>query len=714
VNACERQSSNDEWRRRDARALTEYLRPTDDDAAQVDGPRYRFSNVGQKYGLLVRVLERLGRRRPVMLWLDDLQWGSEAVGLLEHLEARADDLPVLVVATVRDDVVAEKSRLEDRFVDLAGARFASHFEVSPLDRTHQRELLTGLLPLEETLADRLAERTEGHPMFAMQLLGDWIDRDAIEVGPAGFRVADGHDPELPDDIHQLWRRRLGRLVQGLSVASPEPVERAVEMAAALGREVDGDEWRAVCAEYEVGRSDIILDRLVERGLAEHTDRGWAFAHGMFVESLERRAREAGRWRDHHRRCADLIEDLYPNRPRQMAGRRADHLVEAGELERALEPLELEIRRLRRSDAFERIRKVLRRRRRILDNLEITDEDPRRLDNRLKRIDVEFMLGESPDSVLTSIESVCRRAHQLGHDWILAEALTVEVRCQQSMGKLEQAREAAQRAVDMAGRCGRNNVFVSALSALGKVAYARGDLEGAERRFSEAHARAVEAESRYKELSSRWSIAVVAIARGEDEEARDIFESFLEESREGGFRSMELSALSALGEIARFAGNAEEARRWYRRCGRLAREASLPKSLASQSTNLAQVELLDGRVEAAGRHLREAERRYEELARTGEARHLLRLIRLGVAAGTGDWARFDEACAPYSDGWPEGAKLIKDHPWLLEISGDYAAEAGERERAERVWELAGELWGRLENEEESGRVASKIEGIEGSA
>ncbi|MFB6372359.1 MAG: AAA family ATPase, partial [Bradymonadaceae bacterium] len=340
------QERNPEWRRRDARAITEYLRPTDDDAESVDGPRYRFSSPDQKRGLLVRVLRRLSHRRPVFLWIDDLQWGEETVGVLEQLGETPGDRPeLLVVATIRPDVLREQPSLEKRLHQLAAEESAVHLPLEPLSGEDQRELLEGLLPLESRLADRLAERTEGRPLFAMQVLAHWIEKGEIQVSSQGFRVPEGREAELPEDIHELWMERIDRLAEQFPTVSREGVFEALERAAALGREVDGVEWREACRDLNGLRPGALRDALVERGLGERTRQGWAFTHGMLVDSLGRRARESGRWTDHHRWCAELLEAIYPEQPERTAARRADHWLEAGELERTLDPLLQEAERV---------------------------------------------------------------------------------------------------------------------------------------------------------------------------------------------------------------------------------------------------------------------------------------------------------------------------------------------------------------------------------
>ncbi|MFB6375712.1 MAG: hypothetical protein ABEN55_21960, partial [Bradymonadaceae bacterium] len=180
--------------------------------------------------------------------------------------------------------------------------------------------------------DRLAERPEGHPLFAMQLLGHWIDRGAIRIGADGFRVAESADVELPQDIHALWMERVDRLLDGLPGDARLEALEGLELAAALGRNVDEREWRAVLADAELEPPPALVDRLVDRGLVERTAGGWAFAHGLLVDSLGRRARQAGRWRRHHRTCARTLTSLSTADDPGLRERIAEHWVDAGELD----------------------------------------------------------------------------------------------------------------------------------------------------------------------------------------------------------------------------------------------------------------------------------------------------------------------------------------------------------------------------------------------
>lgn len=702
----ERDEWDGDWRERDARALTEYLRPTDDEEESVDGPRYRFSSRDQKLGLLVRVLRRLSSRRPVLLWLDDLQWGQEAISLLEHVLATVEERPkLLVVTTVRSDALWDEPRTKDRLEDLAAAEASLRVPLDPLSAADQRKLVEGLLPLEDDLVDDLAERTEGHPLFAMQLLGHWIESGDIAVGPEGFRVPEGRELELPEDIHSLWMERIERLTEDYAVAA-RALWEALELAAALGREVIEVEWRAVMEIADVPAPAGLVDQLVERGLAERTSEGWSFAHGLLVDSLGRRAREGGRWSEHHRACAQMLGDRASEARDPTAVRRADHWVVAGELERALEPLKAAARRRRRVGDLEELRRVLERRETLFEALDVPEDDPGRLDNAVELGRCRRELGGAPRSILEEMERVIERADRENQPEVEAKACDEAAACLRELGELDRAHDYVTRGAERIREVERPKPAARVLQSLGRIEYFRGDFELAATLISDACRRAVEANDRYLEALSRRHLALVVYARKDPDRAEKLYEEVLEETRACGYRGLRAGCLNGLGDLTRLKGRASDAVSYYRRARALDRELGRPGHAVVGSLNLGQVELMNGQFESAAETIADAEQRLEELSRRGEFTHLLRFMRMAWAAGIEDWSEVDRILAFYDDGFAEDAGFVKDHPWLLEMAGDDAADAGEMERAREVFELSHALWSRLGEEENAERVDAK--------
>ncbi|MFB6372091.1 MAG: hypothetical protein ABEN55_03020, partial [Bradymonadaceae bacterium] len=331
--------------------------------------------------------------------------------------------PLLVLATVRSDILAERDRRAAWIEDIEHADPTERIDLNSLAPDDHRALIDRLLALEDDLSAQLANRTEGNPLFAVQLLADWLDRDLVEIGEEGFRLADRTEAGVPTDIHELWMGRLERLAQDLDGDSDETLA-ALELTAALGREIEADEWRALLNEAELAPPVGLVGELIERGLADRTDEGWAFGHGLLVDSLQRRAENSERWADHHDRCARMLE-AHPNRlPQETAARRADHWIEAGELERALEPLLEEDHRLEKIGDHQRRSPVLQKHRNLLDTLGIGLEDPRSLENDLQRLGRAFWAGEEAEVIQQRAQKIFERARRASTTEHMCRALLV--------------------------------------------------------------------------------------------------------------------------------------------------------------------------------------------------------------------------------------------------------------------------------------------------
>jgi serine/threonine protein kinase/tetratricopeptide (TPR) repeat protein len=333
----EEQSVTDpyEWQ-----ALSALIAP---DPSPPEGVAVRFANAEERYVLVARHLKRLSRVRPVVLWLDDVQWSPEALRFVQHVLDRPL-VEVLIVATVRDDVLVEQPESAELIERLAAHPLASRLAVDPLPPADHAELVRKVLQLEPNLARRVEERTAGNPQFAVQLVRDWVQHGRLRPGEAGFELEDEAGADLPDDLHAAWAARVERLLDGL----PDDAGAMLERAAVLGQEVSEADWRLACDDPTGShrtRSDVfsprglrlrarLLERLLAGRLAVETEGGWAFANAMLRETLERRARTAGRWAAHHRACATLLRG---QRGPGVAGRLGRHLVEAGDLQAAIDP-----------------------------------------------------------------------------------------------------------------------------------------------------------------------------------------------------------------------------------------------------------------------------------------------------------------------------------------------------------------------------------------
>ena len=346
-------------------ALAEIVHPTPADADAV----VRFGRPRERHAVVHRFLARLGRNRPVILILDDVHWGGDSLAFLRTCLASRDELHVLAVLTVRDDALADRPDERGQIEHIVSDPAAEAVDVPPLSAGYSLDLVQGLLGLAQGLALEVVAQVEGNPLFAVQLLGDLVQRGVLEPGNTGFELAPGAALHLPDSLHDLWTERLSRVLGTADF-------RGLELAAILGAEVDDDELARACEVAGLAPADEAVEQLLQARLAVATERGFSFAHDMLRESLLRSARDACRWVPFHRACAQMLASGTAETAAERV-RRARHLGEAGDREAALRPLLDSAGEYIAGAEFTLARQTLDERDSLMEELDLVDDDVRR-------------------------------------------------------------------------------------------------------------------------------------------------------------------------------------------------------------------------------------------------------------------------------------------------------------------------------------------------
>lgn len=487
-------------------------------SSQVPSPaRSGFLSHAQRFGLFKRHLMRVAQERPVVLWLDDVQWGAEGLFfaryLLSQIKAADAQLPLVVLMTMREEGLLEGSLEQMLLGELAtSARFSS-IELSPLPDDDFEVLVNQLLGLEPKLAQEVQARAQGVPLFAVQLVGDWVARGKLEVAKAGFALKPGERADLPDDIHAIWRARHERFFQD----RPTGQVLCTQLAAALGLEISFVEWELASRYLGEPLSDGLLDDLNAAGLIEAVDGGqaWLLCHGMMRESLERMAREQGAWPALNLAIAKMLKALYREPDAELHVRMARHLIEAGSLDQAIFPM-LQASKLYLAQS--ELAVALR----LLDEL-------------------EGMLNQ-----LSLPESDERR----GRVWVMRS------RVFDQQGKYLEALRWASTAIKQAQQYKWIDVLLDATIARAYAAMHRGSTEEAQLLFEQTmqHTKDLSLEG----ISSLIGLGRVAQRRGELGVARDYFMRGLKASQQLPDATAAATCLNGLGDIARQAGDFEAA------------------------------------------------------------------------------------------------------------------------------------------------------------
>lgn len=684
----------------DIAALVELTAPANDEPGAAVA--VRFASAAERYVLVSRLLERLSVRRPVVVWIDDVQWGADAIGLVQHLLARREPTPALLLLTARSEALAEQPQHQAMLNECLAHASASRISIGPLAEAEWPTLVEQLLRLDAELAGRVAGRTQGNPLFAVQLVGDWVDRQLLEPGPDGFQLKAGAAIDIPDGLHETWRTRIKHLL----AERPAGDEDALALAAALGSDVDTEEWLEVCRFAGVVPSEGLVEDLVSRGLAIEGERGlahsWSLVHAMLRESIERLSSERGSARKHHEACARMLRSKSGPGIAERLGR---HLVAAGELEQALGPLRYGAReRLDRSD-YALADAVLGELEATLRALGRAIEDPSWGESWLVRCRLALKRGRF-DEAMSWATRVTQAAS--GPEWRAAstEALLLEGHLHRLMGAPALAEELLTSACTRARAEHVDRLLAEALDSLGRVLMHRGELRQAEDCWHEARGLFLAAGDRQGAASALWSLAHVASYGAQLDIAERYNQRALAELERLGDRWGVARCLNTAGEMARLGGNLQLAEDYYRRAGEIMTALGAEDAASICLANVARVQVEQGHHREARLQLEQAVRDFEIQSRNDALTWALTVL-LVCCAAERDWTSWESCLARTKQLLKESSYLDLDIGRAAQMAGDAAAAGGEPARARDAYELALSQWQGLGREADAAAVRDKL-------
>ena len=281
---------------------------------------------------LLRLLHTLAGPTACLLMIEDLQWADpETVAVVEYLADHATRLPVLCVASLRDDAdvraVHDATRLEAR-------RAAEVIRLGPLTVTDVAAMTRACLATDAVPAEvegLLRDSAEGVPFFVEELLAALVTDGALTRIDGAWTSTGPLRPRVPPSFIQSVRDRLGE-------TGPDG-RRLLGCAALLGRQFD---WRLACgaAGLTPTAAHDLLTRAVALQLLAVQQTAFTFRHALTLEAIleellpseratlatrcleevESAAGGAGDWRHLAADLAEISGD---------ANRAAAHLIAAG-------------------------------------------------------------------------------------------------------------------------------------------------------------------------------------------------------------------------------------------------------------------------------------------------------------------------------------------------------------------------------------------------
>jgi class 3 adenylate cyclase/predicted ATPase len=272
---------------------------------------------------LIRRLEGLARRQPIVVIFEDAHWSDPTSReLLDLTVEHVRSLPVLLVVTFR-------SEFQPPWIGQPQVTMLTLNRLDRRDRTLLVEQIAGGKALPEEVSEQIANRTDGVPLFVEELTKSVLESGVLREEGQRY-VLDRALPPLaiPTTLHDSLMARLDRLAS---------VRRVAQIGAAIGREFSYALQRAVSGLPEDELRDA-LGRLVASELVfqrgRPPDAVYAFKHSLVQDaahgSLLRNTRQ-----QLHAQIAKALEAHSPELMDSQPELFALHYAEAGLVEKSV-------------------------------------------------------------------------------------------------------------------------------------------------------------------------------------------------------------------------------------------------------------------------------------------------------------------------------------------------------------------------------------------
>jgi class 3 adenylate cyclase/tetratricopeptide (TPR) repeat protein len=281
-------------------------------------------------GLVLRLLDRLAERAPVVVLLEDLHWADSAsMASLEALATAPGGGPLLVLATARPVL------LEQRPTWGRSGAVHTRLNLDPLSDDDARSLVAEILQRADdvppSLVDLVVRTADGNPYYVEELVKWLVEEGVVDTSADRWQVAARglRSVRVPTTLRGLLQARLDSL---------EVSERAVIGGAAVVGRVFWDQAVARLATSldEPVRSSA-LDHLAAREVVfprPHStfsgSREFSFRHALMRDVAYEGVLRSVR-RRHHAVAAQWLEEAVAlsQRPDEHAADVAHHHEEAG-------------------------------------------------------------------------------------------------------------------------------------------------------------------------------------------------------------------------------------------------------------------------------------------------------------------------------------------------------------------------------------------------
>src|SRR6516225_1290725 len=299
---------------------------------------------------IAQALQVLTSDIPLVLLLEDLHWSDFAtLEMISAVARRPEPARLLIIGTYRPvEILTDNHPLRAVQRELELHRYCEELQLRLLSRGDIADYLGRrfLIDADEqwlvNIVQIIHQRTEGNPMFIVDLVDHLLAQGLVDLGGDSSRVAElleGSENLVPRNIRQITERNLERLgaeeqrtLEAASIAGAEFSAAAV--AAALDLPVA--EIETCC--LRLSRHEQFIEACDDSEWPDGTlAASFRFQHALYREVLYGRV-PTGQRAELHRRIAARQEAAYGEQAAEIAAELVHHYRHGNEKAKAIEYL----------------------------------------------------------------------------------------------------------------------------------------------------------------------------------------------------------------------------------------------------------------------------------------------------------------------------------------------------------------------------------------
>jgi DNA-binding winged helix-turn-helix (wHTH) protein len=621
-----------------------------DSAAQAEA---RASSQERKKREFAAFLQALARERPVVLFLDDLHWADvSTVDLLSYLVPRCSTVPVSILGAYRaSDLALARHPFLELKRELQAHRQCREVELVSLGLKDVQSYIELEFPgntFPPNFADAIFEPTEGHALFVVDLLSDFVDAGIVTRANGSWELARPLAElrqDLPESVRGMVERKLGHLSEGQ--------RRVLEAASVEGHEFHSAVLARVLG-VDAAAVEESLDDLHERhrlvrfsGEREFPDSTftvcYTFEHALYQGALlgkqrpTRRAALSGS-------TAEALAAFYRGREADIASRLGYLYQEARDWDRASEFLLIAARSAAKQSAYRESSALALRAIETANRLDGTARDRRTLEATLQlargrqslsdweRSISDFesasLIAEASGDVRAQVEALCGSAISAGYlkrteemwertmrAFEVARTAGAETAYPESLlgyqcifvGDLARSREYHERAIPVLTRHGPSPAGILAATSLGFLHHLQSEYREAECALADAIAQ-MQSVGEWADLPrATWFQGIVLANQGRTADALEVLRRGMRAAELSGDRYWLSRFPNTIGWVHAEMGDLNAAERFNKEGVVAGQKANTPEAEANAHINLANVFVTRQEFDRAWAHLCEGER-----------------------------------------------------------------------------------------------------------